>query len=177
MGGSSKSRGNTTTDKSINLNNGGFVTQGGGNITVTDGGAVKAALDFGGEMVEDLVGLGDDALRSNAAAVDDALSFGGDVIESFEDMAGDSISLVESQSAAALDFGQEALQGSLQFSDRALNQVTATSHGMLTTVKNMVENINTGETSEGYKVDRTLIYGLVALVALVLIVFMVRGRK
>lgn len=82
MGRSSKSRGNTSTDKSVNLNNGGFVAQGGSTINVTDGGAVSAAFDFGGEVITSYENLADGAVTLVEDVVTDSLSFGRNALSS-----------------------------------------------------------------------------------------------
>lgn len=79
---SSKSRGNTSTDKSVNLNNGGFVAQGGSTINVTDGGAVSAAFDFGGEVITSYENLADGAVTLVEDVVTDSLSFGRNALSS-----------------------------------------------------------------------------------------------
>ena len=75
--GSSKTTSDTNTtidnsyrDESVNTNNAGAIQSGGGDITLTDGGAMKAAVELG----EGAYGLSSDlvknALKSNQSAMD-----------------------------------------------------------------------------------------------------------
>lgn len=77
MGGSSSSRGSTSssTDKSVNLNAGGYVAQNGSSITITDGGAVENALEFGKGVASDAFDFGGMAIDSNENITEDSLQF------------------------------------------------------------------------------------------------------
>lgn len=119
-GGSSSNKSSNTTnnvDKSVNLNQGGFVAQN-GSISITDGGSVKSALDFGSMAVE----------------------------QSFE------------------------------FADNSLNAVSKSSTQSVEAIKTLAENLKANETSTSQKIDKYMIYGVIALILIVLVIVL-KGRK
>lgn len=120
MGGGSSKSSNTTRniDKSINLNEGGIVATEGSNITLTDGGAVESAFEF----------------------------------------------------------GELAFVESMEFADNSLAAISQSNTQNVSAVKQLAENLKANETSTSQKIDKFMMYGVIALIIIVLIMVL-RGKK
>jgi hypothetical protein len=85
MGGSSSSKSssaNTSTDNSINLNEGGFVATNGSTLNILDGGAVEDAFEFGTTVANQAFDFGGEVVESNENITEDSIQFAENTLKS-----------------------------------------------------------------------------------------------
>lgn len=121
-------------------------------INLNNGGFV--AQDGSSVSVLDGGAIGD-AFRFGEGVTVEAFGFGSDVIDSYENMA----------------------EGSMAFAESTVRSIATSNAMTVSAVKGLAENIKAGETSDGFKVDRAVIYGVVIIAVMLLLVVYLKGKK
>ncbi|MBE0470982.1 MAG: hypothetical protein IBX55_15925 [Methyloprofundus sp.] len=181
FGGSSK-RTTNTYDNSINLQNGGTVV--GGDMTVTDHGAIEAAFGFGEEalfannkVTQGALNLGSDAINANTSLTRDALSFGAQNLNSAFGFGEEALFYNDRSTSKAIDSVNSNSQTMMEFADKHGNRLAQTSAGAISTLKNFAENIKVGAASEINSTQKMMLYSVIGLVGFMALFMMFKGRK
>lgn len=76
----------------------------------------------------------------------------------------------------AFEFGSLAIEQSFEFADNSLAAISKSNTQSVSAVKELAENLKANETSMSQKLDSYLVYGVIALIIIVLIIIL-KGRK